>query len=81
MKIFYSDPYAGDTLGRFALTKTGLAERDRIVFDLCQRAGLPVAVVMAGGYAQPIQDTVDIHLQTVRMAAERTNSKGNEHAR
>ena len=47
-----ADPYAGDTLGRLALTKAGLAARDRLVFDQCRRAGLPVAVVMGGGYAR-----------------------------
>ena len=63
-----ADPFAGDTLGRLSLSKAGLAERDRLVFSLCGQAGLPVAVVMAGGYARPIQDTVDIHFQTVRIA-------------
>lgn len=64
-----ADPFAGDTLGRLSLSKAGLAKRDRLVFRLCQQADLPVAVVMAGGYARPIQDTVDIHFQTVRIAA------------
>jgi acetoin utilization deacetylase AcuC-like enzyme len=64
-----ADPFSGDTLGRLSLSKAGLAERDRRVFSWCRRAGLPVAVVMAGGYARPIQDTVDIHFQTVRIAA------------
>lgn len=65
-----ADPFAGDSLGRLAVTKSGLAERDRLVFDLCRRAGLPVAVVMAGGYARHIRDTVEIHLQTVWLALE-----------
>jgi acetoin utilization deacetylase AcuC-like enzyme len=65
-----ADPYMGDQLGRLALTKAGLAERDRLVFRLCAQWGLPVAGVMAGGYGRQIQDTVDIHLQTVRIAAE-----------
>jgi acetoin utilization deacetylase AcuC-like enzyme len=69
-----ADPFAGDTLGRLSLSKAGLAERDRLVFRLCQQRGLPVAVVMAGGYAKPIQDTVDIHFQTVRIASEFTRS-------
>ena len=47
-----ADPYAGDSLGRLGLTKAGLAERDRLVFDRCREAGLPVAVVMGGGYAR-----------------------------
>jgi acetoin utilization deacetylase AcuC-like enzyme len=65
-----ADPFAGDALGRLSLSKAGLAERDLLVFQLCRKAGLPVAVVMAGGYARTIQDTVDIHLQTVRIATE-----------
>jgi acetoin utilization deacetylase AcuC-like enzyme len=65
-----ADPFVGDTLGRMAVSKEGLAERDRIVFDLCTQYGLPVAVVMAGGYARNIEDTVDIQFNTVRIAAE-----------
>jgi acetoin utilization deacetylase AcuC-like enzyme len=65
-----ADPFSGDALGRLSMTKAGLAERDRRVLSTCRRAGIPVAVVMAGGYAKPIQDTVDIHFQTVRLAAD-----------
>lgn len=63
-----ADPFVEDTLGRLALSKQGLAERDRLVFDWCAAAGTPVAVVMAGGYARCVEDTVDIHFQTVRLA-------------
>jgi acetoin utilization deacetylase AcuC-like enzyme len=65
-----ADPYVGDTLGRLALSQEGLAARDRLVFDQCRAAGLPVAVVMGGGYAKNIQDTVAIQLETVRIAAQ-----------
>ena len=65
-----ADPYAGDTLGRLALSQEGLAARDRLVFDQCRAAGLPVAVVMGGGYAKNIQDTVAIQLNTVKIATE-----------
>lgn len=64
-----ADPFAGDRLGRMALTKAGLAERDWLVFDFCRRASLPVAVVMGGGYAKQVEDTVDIHFQTIQLAA------------
>jgi acetoin utilization deacetylase AcuC-like enzyme len=64
-----ADPFAGDRLGRLSLSQEGLAERDRLVFGHCRAAGLPVAVAMAGGYARDIDDTVEIHLQTVREAA------------
>lgn len=60
-----ADPYAGDRLGRLGLSKEGLALRDERVFSFCRTRGLAVAVAMAGGYAQPISHTVDIHFQTV----------------
>ena len=63
-----SDPFAGDRLGRLKLTKAGLAERDRLVFEAARVAGLPLVVTMAGGYAKDVADTVDIHWQTVRRA-------------
>jgi acetoin utilization deacetylase AcuC-like enzyme len=65
-----ADPHEDDLLGRFALTKAGLAKRDQLVLSLCREARLPVAVVMAGGYGRQIETTVDIHLETVRTAAE-----------
>lgn len=64
-----ADPYHDDRLGRLALSKAGLAERDRLVFQYCRAAGLPLAITMAGGYARQVEDTVDIHFQTVRAAA------------
>ena len=68
-----ADPYAEDKLGRLAVSKNGLAERDRLVLRLCREAGIPVAITMAGGYARQIEDTVDIHFQTVRIAVEMAN--------
>jgi acetoin utilization deacetylase AcuC-like enzyme len=65
-----ADPFEGDRLGRLKLTKPGLAARDRMVFELCHCAGIPVAVAMAGGYGKRVEDTVDIHFETVRLAAE-----------
>lgn len=65
-----ADPYRDDRLGRLAVSKAGLFQRDWLVFERCARAGVPVAVVMAGGYARRIEDTVAIHLGTVRAAVE-----------
>jgi acetoin utilization deacetylase AcuC-like enzyme len=70
-----ADPYADDRLGRLAITKRGLAQRDRYVLDACRAAGLPVAIAMAGGYGKNIEDTVDIHFQTVQLVAELEKSK------
>jgi acetoin utilization deacetylase AcuC-like enzyme len=65
-----ADPYLDDTFGRLAVSKRGLAERDRLVLDYCRQAHVPVAITMAGGYARQVQDTVDIHFQTVKAAVE-----------
>ena len=64
-----ADPYGGDRLGRLALTKGGLADRDRLVRDALARAGVPVCVALAGGYADPIEHTVDINVTTLRLFA------------
>lgn len=64
-----ADPHEGDRLGRLALTTEGLARRDRLVFGLLRDAEIPVAVAMAGGYGRELRVTVEIHLQTVRIAA------------
>ena len=60
-----ADPYAGDRLGRLALTKEGLAARDAMVLDALHARRVPVAVAMAGGYADDVDDVVDIHLTTI----------------
>jgi acetoin utilization deacetylase AcuC-like enzyme len=70
-----ADPFEGDRLGRLAVTKAGLAERDRIVLETCRERGIPVAVTMAGGYANEVEDTVDIHFQSIRRAADLLESK------
>jgi acetoin utilization deacetylase AcuC-like enzyme len=60
-----ADPFEDDRLGRLSLTKTGLAERDAKVFGFAQYRRIPTVVAMAGGYARVIEDTVDIHFETV----------------
>ena len=64
-----ADPYEGDRLGRLKLTIDGLAARDRLVFDLCRRRDIPIAVTMSGGYAPDVEAIVTIHCNTIREAA------------
>jgi acetoin utilization deacetylase AcuC-like enzyme len=64
-----ADPYEHDRLGRLALTKDGLAARDRLARATLARAGVPVCVTLAGGYADPIEDSVEIHLATLHIFA------------
>ena len=59
-----ADPYAGDRLGRLALSIEGLGRRDIMVFAACRRRRIPVAVVLGGGYASNLEDVVAIHANT-----------------
>lgn len=65
-----ADPYAGDRLGRLRLSLEGLERRDRLLFVACRRRGLPVAVVLGGGYARDLADVVAIHANTVARLLE-----------
>ena len=67
--IFYlagADPFEDDQLGGLRLTKDGLRRRDRMVIAAARDAHVPLVVVLAGGYARNVQDTVDMHCATIR---------------
>jgi acetoin utilization deacetylase AcuC-like enzyme len=66
-----ADPWAGDRLGRLALTKSGLLRRDELVLDRLRDHGAAVTVVLAGGYAPDVEDTVDINAATAAAVAAR----------
>ena len=65
-----ADPFEGDRLGRLSVTKHGLAERDMMVLEACRDRDIPVAVTMAGGYARKVEDTVNVHFQSIKRAAD-----------
>jgi acetoin utilization deacetylase AcuC-like enzyme len=69
-----ADPHEHDRLGRLALTFDGLARRDSMVLDQCREVGIPVAVTIAGGYGDPIDDTVQVHVTTTAIAARYSRS-------
>ncbi len=69
--VFYlagADPHEGDTLGRLGLTFEGLMRRDALVLEAARAVGVPVAIVIAGGYGRSIDDTVRVHANTARVA-------------
>ena len=71
--VFYlagADPFEGDRLGRLALSFDGLEARDRRVFDWAWQRRVPLAFVMAGGYGVNIDDTVQVQINTYRVALE-----------
>jgi acetoin utilization deacetylase AcuC-like enzyme len=69
-----ADPWEGDRLGRLALTKAGLRDRDELVLDRLLATGATVCVVLAGGYAPDVADTVDINAGTAAAVAARVRA-------
>lgn len=65
MYVAGADPYKDDQIGGLSLTKDGLKERDEHIFRLAVNYGIPIACVLAGGYAYDEKDTVDIHFNTI----------------
>lgn len=63
-----ADVYRGDALGGLKLTRRGIKKRDAFVFAECRRRGLPVALILGGGYALKPGDTVKIHADTIKAA-------------
>lgn len=70
MYVAGADPYREDQLGGLSLTMEGLKARDRLVFDTARENGAAVTVTLAGGYAHRVEDTVTIHANTAKVAAE-----------
>ena len=61
-------PYEYDQLGGLSLTVDGLQKRDEFVIGECVERNIPVAVLLAGGYAVNTDDTVTIHCNTCKTA-------------
>ena len=71
--VFYvggADPFCEDQLGGLMLTKKGLKERDKRVFEEARKRAVPVATTLAGGYARQVEDTVRIHVNTILAGKE-----------
>ena len=70
MYLAGADPYMEDQLGGLSLTFEGLMERDRLVLRTALTQGVPVGIVLAGGYAQSVEDTITIHANTAAVAKD-----------
>jgi acetoin utilization deacetylase AcuC-like enzyme len=71
--VFYNagvDPHADDRLGRLALSERGLERRERFVLETCLKAGVPVAGVIGGGYAEDLDQLARRHAILPRVASE-----------
>jgi len=71
--VFYvagADVLASDRLGRLALTPAGMAQRDAEVLQWTRALGIPMTLTMGGGYADPIDITVQAQAQTIALALQ-----------
>lgn len=69
--VFYlagADPLVGDQLGGLTVTKHGLTERDLIIIEGARRLRIPLVILFAGGYARDVEDSVAVHINTIKVA-------------
>ncbi len=74
--VFYlagADPFEEDQLGALRLTHDGFRRRDDMIIGAFSDAGVPLCVVLAGGYSRDVQDTVRIHYGTCVRLLEKDN--------
>ena len=61
-----ADLLVTDSLGQLMLSKEGIAARDDLVMGWAKRAGKPLILTLGGGYSRYLQDTIDVHLGTLK---------------
>jgi len=70
--VFYLagvDPVVGDRYGRLRMTRAGIHQRDGLVLETMRQRGLPVTMLLSGGYARTPKATADLHAISHREAA------------
>lgn len=71
--IFYQsavDVLATDKLGKLSLTMEGCKQRDEFVLSQAKSQGIPIAIVMGGGYSEDVENVVEAHCNTFRLAKQ-----------
>ena len=71
--IFYLsgvDILKTDKLGRLSLSIEGCKKRDSIILNLCKTFNIPLQISMGGGYSKNIEDIVNAHCNTFKLAKE-----------
>jgi acetoin utilization deacetylase AcuC-like enzyme len=69
--VFYLagiDVAAGDRYGKLTLTEEGIRQRERAVIEAVRGRGLPLVIVLAGGYASTRARTAELHAHVFREA-------------
>tara|TARA_R110002124_G_scaffold287314_1_gene472611 strand:- start:1149 stop:2048 length:900 start_codon:yes stop_codon:yes gene_type:complete len=71
--VFYLggiDPLETDHFGRLSLSLKGLRERDRIVIEMVSKKEIPMVLLLSGGYAPTLEETVIALAQMFEVAKE-----------
>lgn len=69
--VFYLggiDPLESDHFGRLSMTPKGLEMRERIVIDTFTQKSIPLVLLLSGGYAPTLQETVEAHAVMYKVA-------------
>ena len=64
------DPLETDHFGRLSLSLKGLRERERIAIETVTSKSIPLVLLLSGGYAPTLQETVIAHAQMYEVAKE-----------
>lgn len=75
MYVAGADPYKDDKIGNLSLTMDGLRKRDVFIYTQAKNYQVPLALVLAGGYALNQDDTVNIQFNTIKEAVNTLGSK------
>ena len=62
------DVAAGDRYGKLALSEEGIRLRDRYVIESVRDRGIPLVIVLGGGYAATRERTAELHAHVFREA-------------
>ena len=74
------DGLATDALGKLNITREGMGERNKLVFEMAVKHSIPTVVFMGGGYSKPISHTIDAFCDLFTAAAEANNRFTNSHS-
>ncbi len=64
------DPFVGDRLGRLALSREGLARRERLVAGLMRARAIPLASAVGGGYGDDGGEIARRHVDAILTLGE-----------
>ncbi len=71
--VFYLggiDPLESDYFGRLSLSLKGLEVRDRTVIQKVMKEDIPLVLLLSGGYAPTLKETVQAHARMYKAALE-----------